>query len=390
MANISMNLDLMCELRKQRQSLFAMPSFRATPISPYPEYTKEQLDMRRKAEILQYAGNRMNTKTNSLTKTGRFTQIITGKYQSRSYTTTYNENVSYKYDKLLNLNSVVIERVPVYSVFDCSQDDLIPVPTSSSDVPGPIINLYNDTSIPLYNLTGILNNAYAVTDVIETEKWKINYIGENAPNFYTTTYNNGNKYDTEPTETILSYIYITNAIDQSEYIYEMYVPIGIHFEGKYKGNSTTNGSGTFNPTITLTIPDGGFNPQILIGSNVLNINRTVEFQDNANNISDVSFNITDKHADFSGTMYIGMLKISNIRLYTAVGYIYTVNIITNVTFSTGSSADTEKLATDYLFTYGLYYNLSDAIIKTTTNCTINHAASSEPRGQIQLTSSSNA
>jgi hypothetical protein len=387
MANISMNLDLMCELRKQRQSLFAMPSFRATPVSPYPEYTKEQLDMRRKAEVLKYAGNRMNTKTNSLTKTGRFAQIITGKYQSRSYTTTFTENVSYKFDDLLKLNSVVIERVPVFSVFDCSQDDLIPVPTSSSDVPGPIINLYNDDRIPLYNFTGMLNNAYAITDVIETEKWKINYIGENAPNFYTTTYDTGNKYDTEPTETILSYIYITSAIDQSEYIYEMSVPIGIHFEGKYKGNSTTNG---FNPTITLTIPDGGFNPQILIGSNVLDINRVVEFHDNANNISDVSFNITNKHADFSGTMYIGMLKISNISLYTAVGYIYTANIITNVTFSTGSSADTTKLATDYLFKYGLYYNLSDAIIKTTTNCTINRAASSEPRGQIQLTSSSNA
>ncbi len=382
-----MNLDLMCELRKQRQSLFAMPSFRATPVSPYPEYTKEQLDMRRKAEVLKYAGNRMNTKTNSLTKTGRFAQIITGKYQSRSYTTTFTENVSYKFDDLLKLNSVVIERVPVFSVFDCSQDDLIPVPTSSSDVPGPIINLYNDDRIPLYNFTGMLNNAYAITDVIETEKWKINYIGENAPNFYTTTYDTGNKYDTEPTETILSYIYITSAIDQSEYIYEMSVPIGIHFEGKYKGNSTTNG---FNPTITLTIPDGGFNPQILIGSNVLDINRVVEFHDNANNISDVSFNITNKHADFSGTMYIGMLKISNISLYTAVGYIYTANIITNVTFSTGSSADTTKLATDYLFKYGLYYNLSDAIIKTTTNCTINRAASSEPRGQIQLTSSSNA
>ena len=119
MSNVSMNLDLMCELRKQRQSLFAMPSFRATPISPYPEYTKEQLDMRRKAEILKYAGNRMNTKTNDLTKTGRFTQIITGKYQSRSYTTTYKENVSYTYDEKLDLNSVIIERVPVFSVVDC-------------------------------------------------------------------------------------------------------------------------------------------------------------------------------------------------------------------------------------------------------------------------------
>ena len=151
MANINMDLPTICNLRK-RQQLFAMPSFRATPISPYNgTITQTQLDMRRKAEILKYAGNRMNTKTNSLTKQQRYNQVISGKYQSRPYITTYTDTVTYVYDKQLDMEIPIITHTPVLSNPDpdCPLDDMIPVPTSSSDVPGPIIQLYNDSSIQL-------------------------------------------------------------------------------------------------------------------------------------------------------------------------------------------------------------------------------------------------
>ncbi len=389
MSNVNMNLELICNLRK-RQQLFAMPSFRANPISPYPQYTQQDLNMRRKAEILQYAGNRMNTKTNSLTQTGRYAQLISGKYQSRSFTTTYTETASYVFDKVLQMDQVVITRTPVYSNPDpsCPLDDMIPRPTSSSDVPGPIINLYNDASIPLYNYLGSANKIYAITDVIETDNFKTKNADENAYSFYTiTTSANGlNEIQTEPTEINLSTIFITNIVDAPQYVYELYVPIGIHFEGKYK-TSIPSTAAAFND-IRLTIPSSGFNPQVIFGTNQVTTNRQIYLNNNPTSISDISFNVTNKEADFSGTIYIGMLKITNINLYTAPGYIYDINILTDMVLTTNSPAEKENFISRYEFKYGLYYNISDANKKIETNCTIAQNASTEPLEPIQLLESS--
>jgi hypothetical protein len=379
-----MNLDLICNLRK-RQQLFAMPSFRATPISPYPEYTQQELDMRRKAEILQYAGNRMNTKTNSLTQTGRYGQIISGKYQSRPFTTTYTETASYAYDPIIDLSFVVITRTPVFSNPDptCPLDNMIPRPTSSSDVPGPIINLYNDESIPLYNYTGSANKIYAITDVIETETFKTKNADENTYAFYTITSNsNGLTTQTEPTEITISTVYITNIVDSPQYVYNLYVPIGIHFEGKYK---TTTRDASFG-SIGLSIPSNGFNSQVIFGTNVVSTNRVISFN-NSTSIRDISFNITNKTADFSGTIYIGMLKITNINLFTSPGYIYDINVLTDMALTTNSQAEKDIFTSRYEFKYGLYYNMSDAS-KNTINCTIAQNSSTEPLIPIQLLDSS--
>ena len=377
-----MNLELICNLRK-RQQLFAMPSFRANPISPYPQYTQQQLDMRRKAEILQYAGNRMNTKTNSLTQTGKYAQIISGKYQSRPYTTTYTETASYVYDKLLDLSQVAITRTPVYSNPDptCPLDNMIPVPTSSCDVPGPIIYLYNDTSIPLYNYAGSADKSYGITDVIETDNFKTKYTNENTYAFYTITAEGLNTIQTEPTEINLSTLYITNVVDSPQYVYELYVPIGIHFEGKYKTNITSEAAFS---ELGLSIPLNGFNPQVIFGTNVV----SSDISCNATSINNVTFNVTNKSANFSGTIYIGMLKITKINLYTAPGYIYDINILTDMVLTANSSAEKENFISRYEFKYGLYYNISDANKKIATNCTIAQNASTEPLQSIQLLESS--
>ncbi len=383
MANINMNLDLICNLRK-RQQLFAMPSFRATPISPYPEYTQQQLDMRRKAEILQYSGNRMNTKTNSLTQTGRYGQIISGKYQPRPYTTTYTETASYVFDNVLQMDRVVITRTPVYSNPDpsCPLDNMIPVPTSSSDVPGPIINLYNDTSLPLYNYLGSANKSYAITDVIETETFKTKNIDENTYAFYTITSTNNasNTIQTEPTEITISTLYITNIVVAPQYVFNLQVPIGIHFEGKYK---TTSRDASFG-SIGISIPSRGFNPQVIFGTNVV----SSDLSFNTTSINDITFNVTNKSTDFSGTIYIGMLKITNINIFASPGYIYDINILTDMVLTTNSQVERDNFTSRYEFKYGLYYNISDANKKIVTNCTIPQNASTELLTPIQLLESS--
>jgi hypothetical protein len=95
--------------------------------SPYlPQnggFTREQLDMRRKAEILTYNSNRM-LKANSLTKSQKFSTLV-------------NNN---------------IKNVPVYKnqCFTDEKGNLITTPSSSCGVPGDVIDIYNDQTIPLY------------------------------------------------------------------------------------------------------------------------------------------------------------------------------------------------------------------------------------------------
>ena len=96
-------------------------------------------------------------------------------------------------------------------------------------------------------------------------------------------------------------------MDSPQYVFDLYVPIGIHFEGKYKTTSTDASFGS----IGLSIPSGGFNPQVIFVTNAVTTNRIVSFHNNPTSINDISLNVTNKSADFSGTIYIGILKITN-------------------------------------------------------------------------------
>ena len=73
MTTIKTDLEKICDQRKQ-QMVFNIPPIRFTPISPYekyPQFTKTQFDMRRKAEVLSYTASKSNTKTNNFTKAKR-------------------------------------------------------------------------------------------------------------------------------------------------------------------------------------------------------------------------------------------------------------------------------------------------------------------------------
>ena len=116
----------MCEQKRQRQ-LYPTPPVRLEPASPYRNetitgefisqtgITKRQLDMRRKIEILKYQNN-----NGKITSKQQFSLLVTsaGSVSKRS-----SDN-------------------------DCMY---IPTKTSASNIPGPIIELTYDDTIPLYN-----------------------------------------------------------------------------------------------------------------------------------------------------------------------------------------------------------------------------------------------
>ena len=130
------NIDNICTQRRLKM-LFNVPPTRFTPESPYKynssgqlQFTKHQLDMRRKVEILKH--DKSSTKGNKQTKKEQWAHINSRKYSVR---------------KIIG-NASLSPGATVVSSVDCST-----VPTSSkkTDVPGPDIVLQLDKSVPLYN-----------------------------------------------------------------------------------------------------------------------------------------------------------------------------------------------------------------------------------------------
>lgn len=103
--------------------------------SPYNRgFTKFQLDMRRKVEILKYNPIAQSNQTNNVTKRFGLANVLSGKTENRSRLSYYK-----------NVQDMSM------SIMDCPKDDSIPTLTSSCDVPGPIIQLKYEESVPLYN-----------------------------------------------------------------------------------------------------------------------------------------------------------------------------------------------------------------------------------------------
>lgn len=127
--------------QRNKKMLFNIPPPRYTVVSPYTsqQFTKFQLDMRRKAEILQHNSVQKSTQTNSLTKAQRFAQIV-------------------RSPPPLSSVSIAENNCPTW--------------TSSSDVPGPRMQLYMDTSVPLYNFATTAR-AYGILPLDNTSPWRI-------------------------------------------------------------------------------------------------------------------------------------------------------------------------------------------------------------------------
>jgi len=84
--------------------------------------------MRRKAEVLKHTGSQKSTQVNKLTKSQSFAQTIRGFSPTQKLLNKYTGEFNSFCDSSMNL-----------------------MPTSSSDVPGPVMSLYLDKNIPLYN-----------------------------------------------------------------------------------------------------------------------------------------------------------------------------------------------------------------------------------------------
>jgi len=123
---------------RENHFLNNVPPSRFNLINPYPQFTKMQLDMRRKCEIFKYAGCGSTQQTNSLSKKQQFASLVTN-----TGTRTIVENQQ--------------NAGPRGTQYTCTQDRTLPTLTTACDVPGPIQILTCDPNMNLYNYSYQIN-----------------------------------------------------------------------------------------------------------------------------------------------------------------------------------------------------------------------------------------
>jgi hypothetical protein len=267
--------------------------------SPYvnPANTVSKLDMRRKAEILQHNKN--------ASKVG-------GLSQSQKYANAINKNAKNAY----NITTT------------CGSDLYLPSLSSSCDVPGPVITLQYDPTVPLYNYAKN-TDAYGILEPDVIDKW------------VDKTKNNIPAYSTVETTFIDSLA--IGVLDTNPTIFTIIAPIGIYVEGVATGASA---SGSIKlSTVAVTVY---YNNQLvtLTSNPIIRLNGAALPQ-----ASTSQYTVDMSGPSFSGSQYIGNLSISNLVLPTQYGFVYTIKIKCTTTV-------TSQVGTYSSFKSGIVLNLT--------------------------------
>ena len=318
------NSELQFNQRRKMQ-LLNIPPTRYTPISPYPTFTQFQLNMRRKVEILKYSASNTNSKTNNFTKSERWKQLVSGNYQRRTIP---------QYD--------IMQATDNNNVIDCSANDSIPLPTSSSGVPGPTVYLYEDPTVPLYNYNVV--RSYSILDEKNDQKWNTN------------PYNNiicssGN-------ETLITLLGIRSYIDKHVYSFNLQMSTGIYVSGN------VNSSGYSTP---LTFSISNINCNIYYNDNLV-LSPTIPYS----GLSNLSVNIGNStiNQQFNASLHVGNITIDNFTLPTNANMVYDIKLIFTISQPSNSSYTITNL--------GAYCNLSQNNLNVANNCVINGTQSTAP------------
>jgi hypothetical protein len=139
--DFSYQMKNICRQKRDAQ-VFNLPYTRSElRESPYANFNKFQLDMRRKVEILKYNSSSVNTQTNNLTKSQKWRNLVNGIVPAASATTIGPSQT-------------------------CNMVSL----SSSCDIPGEVFQLYEDVNVPLYNYKN-KQNIYSIYPDAPSVNW---------------------------------------------------------------------------------------------------------------------------------------------------------------------------------------------------------------------------
>jgi hypothetical protein len=362
--------------------LFNVPPPRLQPISPYllyPNLTKRDFDMRRKAEVLKYSknssgGNGKSTKVMSYVnavngKNGIYLQKypdinliqVTLEPQTNNEIFTpivvrYPDGYTSYIDPLTNLT--VYQIVPNGRLCVPNTNQIVYTPTSSSNVPGPVESLYLDPSVPLYNYA---TNTDSYSQIIHQNPIQWTYSSDNSIVFTNDITNN------------LVNLVIENKVNVSSNYFQFTTPFGIFVDGFV--NPTLDTNTPINLNVTATINSATvlvyFNDSVV----PLLVPPTVSINTAFSSFSyDVSYNkmslantqplASDNYHLF---LYMGNISVSNLYLLTSPSYVYNIKLRVDVILSIPA------LYTSY-FTktkHGIICNIDPAYLIMQNNCFIN-------------------
>lgn len=221
-------------------------SFVSPCVLPMPVaygYTKAQLDMRRKAEVLQYKKSNSQT-TGQMTKRGKYAKL---------FNVAGNNNI-------------------------CPLDLYLPTPSSSSNVPGPVTILQYNESVPLYNYASDADN-YA--DLNPDANAQFQLYAEN-----NILVSNGSKVT-------VARLLINNP-SNAKSIFTVTIPIGIYISADVSGSSIYESVAR----ITSVSIGAYYNGTLVTGTN----ETFTSFSD-----KNVKITSASSKSVFSGTLYLGCL-----------------------------------------------------------------------------------
>lgn len=355
MANIDLSLTVICnQLAKRRalnDSLYLtqVKPFRyetKNPYLEYPGYSQRDFAMRRKAEILKY-NNTASQSNPRQSHSQQWAQFVNGS----SASSIYNDVILYQNDGSGNYYQIVVKYPDTYSVsqsiigYDINDNpvymdvyNVIPgrraapctktilTPTSSSGVPGPIMDLYLDETVPLvYYNTNV--NSYGLINPNNTDPW--------------TTVTNDNIFFSDSINNLFMNLIINNSIENYAYTFQIQTPICLYFTATV--NTDVADGHIYLPNNSISI--GSISAFTFYNSNPVTyqvqpqyyiddeqpINFDISFNKGyVNNITydsnGIAINNSYYNNTITGSLYIGTLTVSNLYLLTAPSYIYDIDL----------------------------------------------------------------
>jgi hypothetical protein len=295
---MSDELESFCIQRRKKQLMFN-PLTRFEKQSPYGgRFTKEDFDMRRKVEILEYKKDDFKVKQD--TQKDVFSKVIKGNNNKQLYQKSfYNLGQSTLY---LDVYDKYVYSEINYIICNNTSGPNYKTPSSSAGVPGNL-ELYKDESVPLYNYKNDRN------------------YGAQPPLFDYNLYvqSTQNLKILPQVETEILNFYTIKASSNETNVTKLSIPISLFVNGEYLQVSENQQVDIKNITYALNTKNykSKFNDNIKQQGSYID---TSNFTDNID--FDISFNPTPTNKKFNIEFYMGNIEITGLTYNSATDYVY--------------------------------------------------------------------